>query len=370
MIKITGQTPWPAPKRHVGQLYRRSGLFFRRGLTARRAYLLQWSCFYPESGRGGVMAKQRKKSKMTNPHDSLFQDFMGHPKVYREFFLEYLPSEVLDSMNLATVKPSPKHFVNERFKNLHTDCLFEAEFDGKPGYLYVLAEHQSTIDPMMSFRLLQYMVAIWESWLKERGRAAVKLPLIYPMVIYSGRQTYKKATGLRDLIEGPVDLVDQILFQPFALLDLSVVDDHRLVERLHVGLLFMALKHAFDEAMPYEEILVQIPRLEREEDYLYFFRRLLRYILEIREDVAPEELRQKVERTVSRDAGEEVMTAAELLKEEGRLEGRLEGRSEGRKEGVISVALNFLKAGFAEDLVAENTGLSLAEIRKLKAKLD
>ena len=60
------------------------------------------------------------------------------------------------------------------------------------------------------------------------------------------------------------------------------------------------------------------------------------------------------------------MTAAELLKEEG----RLEGRSEGRKEGVISVALNLLKAGFAEDLVAQNTGLSLAEIRKLKAKLD
>ena len=36
------------------------------------------------------------------------------------------------------------------------------------------------------------------------------------------------------------------------------------------------------------------------------------------------------------------------------------------KKGVLTVALNFLRSGFADKTVAENTGLSLDEIHRLK----
>jgi len=161
-------------------------------------------------------------------------------------------------------------------------------------------------------------------------------------------------------------LVDQILFRPFPLLNLRDIDDDRLLERLHLGLLFMTLKHAFDKIMPYEKILAQIPRLNDERDVFYFLQRLLRYILEIREDVVPEDLRRGVAKVVSRDAAEAVMTAAELLREEG----RKEGKEAGKKEAIERVALNFLKAGFDEKVIASNTGLSLGEIHVLMRKLD
>ena len=56
-------------------------------------------------------------------------------------------------------------------------------------------------------------------------------------------------------------------------------------------------------------------------------------------------------------------------KQEGRQEGILighqKGKVEGKIEGKIEVAKNSLKAGVSIDIIAEITGLSLDEIKKL-----
>ncbi len=52
-------------------------------------------------------------------------------------------------------------------------------------------------------------------------------------------------------------------------------------------------------------------------------------------------------------------------RDEGRAEGRLEGKLEGEKAGKLEDARNFLKKGISVDLIAECTGLSIAEIQTL-----
>ena len=55
--------------------------------------------------------------------------------------------------------------------------------------------------------------------------------------------------------------------------------------------------------------------------------------------------------------------------EQGRAEGHAAGLSEGRSEGAAqekrAIAKNFKHAGIPVDVIAENTGLSAAEIEKL-----
>ena len=51
--------------------------------------------------------------------------------------------------------------------------------------------------------------------------------------------------------------------------------------------------------------------------------------------------------------------------EQGIEQGREEGLEEGKEQAKISIAINFKKAGIATDIIAQNTGLSKAEIDKL-----
>ena len=50
---------------------------------------------------------------------------------------------------------------------------------------------------------------------------------------------------------------------------------------------------------------------------------------------------------------------------EGRAEGRQEGRAEGRQEGRADMARKMKDKGLPQDLIAEMTGFSLEEIKKL-----
>jgi predicted transposase/invertase (TIGR01784 family) len=49
----------------------------------------------------------------------------------------------------------------------------------------------------------------------------------------------------------------------------------------------------------------------------------------------------------------------------GKIEGKVEGRAEGRTEGKIEVAKNLLKAGVTIEVIVENTGLTMDEIKLL-----
>lgn len=72
--------------------------------------------------------------------------------------------------------------------------------DKQPGYLFVLAEHQTTPDPLMAFRLWNYLCKIWDRHLKQLDKEnksgkkktkvkEIKLPLIFPLTVYHGKTT-------------------------------------------------------------------------------------------------------------------------------------------------------------------------------------
>ena len=54
---------------------------------------------------------------------------------------------------------------------------------------------------------------------------------------------------------------------------------------------------------------------------------------------------------------------------EGKREGILEGKREGRQEEKVSIAVNMLRLGIDVSHIAAATGLSIADVELLKAKL-
>lgn len=53
--------------------------------------------------------------------------------------------------------------------------------------------------------------------------------------------------------------------------------------------------------------------------------------------------------------------------DKGKIDGKIEGKQEGRIEGIQAVVLRMLKRGKDITEIAEDTGLSIDEVKKLQA---
>ena len=92
-------------------------------------------------------------SVIHNPHDHFFRGAMINLKVAKEFFEYHLPLEVRAYLDLNTLEFQPGVYVNKALEGSASDVLYKVNYLKKQGsaYLYVLVEHQSSVEHMMSY---------------------------------------------------------------------------------------------------------------------------------------------------------------------------------------------------------------------------
>ena len=156
--------------------------------------------------------------KISNIHDKFFRSMMNHSQVAREFFEKHLPDKIKKIIDLNSLDLKSGSFVDEELKLQVTDMLYSADFNGSPGYLYLLIEHQSTPLKLMPLRILKYMISIMENH-SEMTNSDI-LPVVFPIIFYTGRSPYKYSTYLFDLFGDLGNLAKQFLFDKYRLIDL------------------------------------------------------------------------------------------------------------------------------------------------------
>lgn len=98
-----------------------------------------------------------------NPHDKLFRDTFSHKDSLISFVRAYVPSDVAALVNGdISIEPYPGSFVDPDLNMSHSDIVYRFALNGRPAYFYLLFEHQSTPEPDMAFRLLKYLVRLWD----------------------------------------------------------------------------------------------------------------------------------------------------------------------------------------------------------------
>ena len=137
-----------------------------------------------------------------SPHDAFFKSVFSDPDNARSCCEQVLPPALLARLDLSDLELVPGSFVDPQLTELRTDLLFQAHHAEQPVLVYLLLEHQSTVDRRMPFRLLRYMVRIWEAWLAQDPQRDT-LPIILPMVLHQGPGTWCGPTSLRDLLQVP-----------------------------------------------------------------------------------------------------------------------------------------------------------------------
>jgi len=193
---------------------------------------------------------------------------------------------------------------------------------GRKTLLYLLFEHQSTVDRAMPLRLLGYLFEVLSRHHEAHG---LPLPPVLPFVFHQGPDTWNLSCRFEDLFELPGDLSAELLPMlpkfSHALLDLTQFDPATEEDDLQL------------------RVILQLMKLAREQRLLEFFRwlaetlveqvsdsllaRLLLYALHTDSDLDPEQIYRNL--STNPKLEQQAMSVAEKLKAQGRMEGRAEG---------------------------------------------
>ena len=194
----------------------------------------------------------RSKDNMTKrdkpKHEQLFRKALENPMVANELIEAHLPKDVLDIMDMSSLKPEKESFVEADLTNSVSDVLFSAKFNGNNGYIYLLLEHQSTQDRFMAFRLFKYMVNICDRYRLDNPKTQ-HLPLIYPLVIYNGvKKKYNVPRNLWDLFNDRI-LAKEFWTKDYQVVNLHEIPDEELKNRIWSGILEFFMKHIHERQL-------------------------------------------------------------------------------------------------------------------------
>lgn len=321
--------------------------------------------------------KNNKSNNNTNDqrfdHDSYFKSLIVHYSMQKQFLLEYLPPRLSNYIDFNSIKLKKDSFIDPELKQKYTDALISVKIKGRssPTYCYLLAEHQSSPDYWMSLRLWSYMIKIWEKYIKDNGNKKVKLPTIYPVIIYNGWQKHNTPQKLMELCAEPQEIANILNF-PFHVENVNDYSPEDAMRQKLMGLVrFFMNRRVLEDKELYMEGIEQIYSdtkevlpFEEKNDYI---KQIICYNKDIeKQDV--EKIKNKFRQKFGK-RGEEIMkSAVQEYREEGMELGREKGVQEGIQKGKIQMVKGMLIEGFDISYISKISGLSGAEIRKIKAQ--
>jgi hypothetical protein len=289
------------------------------------------------------------------PHDGLFRYIFSQPENAAPLIRSLVPAAA-GKVDWTSLQLEPGSYVDERLRARHSDLLFQARVDGRTTFLYVLMEHQSTVDALMPWRVLQYIVRVCERWLDE-NHVVERLPAVIPIVVYHGQRRWKAARDLHALID--LDAAMKGLLGPhipqleIVLDDLSGQDETALRRKKLTNAGFLALwaLQVGDRSRSLEREIVGVidvvAELAASEHGQRAWAAVLQYSLETAE-VDAERLRAVLENNIGKPKTETLMTGAERLRAEGEARGEARGQLLGQRQGKADLLLKLLRTKFGE----------------------
>jgi len=264
-----------------------------------------------------------------------------------------LPPALSARLDWSSLALQPASFVDERLSGREADLLFTVRCEGHSALLYVLCEHQSTSDPLMAFRLLRYLVRIWEAVLLAQPDRLL-LPAIIPVVVHHSSSGWTAATDLCSLIDLDAETLALLgTYVPqfrFVLDDLSRADDAALRARsltalAAAGLMLLSrgrrASNLLDELRRWSDVFGQVAQAASGIEALSA---LLEYVFRVGE-VLPEALRE-LALQLGPAAHEAYMTAAQKLTAEAEARAEARGEARGEVKGKAELLLRLLGLRF------------------------
>jgi predicted transposase YdaD len=292
------------------------------------------------------------------------------PTEATSFLQAYLPQDVSQGLNWATLRLHDRSFVDEELHESESDFLYEIErvLGEESVMLYVLVEHQSTPDRWIRFRLLKYCCRIWDVNLAERPTPSELRPIV-PLVFYQGERTWSYSTEFADLFAESVRDWPGVPRFSHGLIDQSGMRPEEVQGELKTRLMQLLLMAAYHPTVAWMEQVAKLLGLLSSlppSGGVNYMRIFVRYLLSTQEPEAVESFRE-VLREYAPAVRDDVMTtyAQELL-----AEGRAEGEQLGAIKTQVEVIEGFLREGVEWAVIERATGINELQFQALKQQVE
>ena len=283
--------------------------------------------------------------------DSVFVDLFSEDRTAKANFLAlYNALHGTDYQSTAILK-------NTRLKQvLYMSFANDVSYlvDNK---IIVLAEHQSTINPNMPIRCLEYIARLYEQFYKSkekysRKQLAIPTPEFY--VFYNGKEPYR-GDSLLKLSDSFTQKHDEYA------LELSVK-----VVNINYDKASEILKRC--KLLEQYSLFVDAVRRNIAVDKEHGFEKAIKEC--IQNDILREYLQRKSKEVLNMLIGEyDYDTDIAVQREEsfdmGLAEGEARGRSEGSRQAKLETAKNLLQFGLSREKIAQATGLTQEEVESI-----
>ncbi|MEA3466121.1 MAG: Rpn family recombination-promoting nuclease/putative transposase [Thermodesulfobacteriota bacterium] len=234
-------------------------------------------------------------NQIQNPHDAFFRTVFSDPEVTRSLLQHELPQQIAAQLDFSSIKRQNGTHVSKMLQNTYSDMIFSIKLKNSESqaYIYTLFEHKSYVDNWCSLQLLKYMTYQWEEFHRQNPKD--KLPPIIPLVLYHGKQGWRK-NDILDLldVDSPKLLKSYTPQFDYILWDVAQMDRDRkelsLEVRAFLQIMYHITRHTLPETLPQiTQLLAQVTQdrtttLEKIETYLRYAINCNDYIDE--EDIA------------------------------------------------------------------------------------
>ena len=318
------------------------------------------------------MSDQYEKYYVVNhQHDKIFRTVLDR----KSDAIALINKALNTQLEVQEIEKYNSSFINKVFQNREADIVYKI----KDRSIFILIEHQTKVDYLMPYRILEYEVAIMQSAIdldKIKNKES-KIPLVIPIVLYTGNKKWNAKKYLEENQE-KIEGIENGLGN-YNLIDINEMTEKELLEdNSFISKMILIEKSKNTENIV--EILEKIVKITKEEDK-ETLRRIISIILE--EKIGITKAKELIEK-MEGDEGNmlavvdmirrENQMYIEIGKKEGRKEGRKEGKIEGKKEGKIEgkleekikIVTNMLKEKFNVEMIQKITGVDKEEIEKIE----
>jgi predicted transposase/invertase (TIGR01784 family) len=291
-------------------------------------------------------------NQLNNPHDKFFKETFSRLEVAQSFIQEVFPPDLLERLNLSTLKRVNDSFTDSELEEYLADIVYQTEYAGQKTLVTLLFEHKSYVQKYPHLQLLQYILNVW----KEERKQKRKLSVVIPIIIHHGEGTWKYKSmksyfkGLHPSLNRFIPDFDYLLFT------LDKIDDNQIAnfQNLLLSVTTMLLKHSHDKNDEFIKLssfwAEKLNRLDADKQ-LEFIQTVFLYIENAlnltQEDLTP------IFTEVSANVNDIAMTIADRIREEER----------------TNIIKGLTQNGVSIELISKSLGLSIQKIEEIIQKI-
>lgn len=326
---------------------------------SREDFLMYESYFKRKIEQTGIIDKS-----VNQKHDKSFKDIL----INREEMSKFLEQFIGININQENLEEQKNNFINNKFQKRESDIIYKI----KEKEIYILIEHQSTVDKKMPIRILEYCMEIMLFLLQnQKEKYNGNNALVIPIVIYTGKNKWNIATNFSDTQKVDDDYKNNRINLRYYLIDINKFSKKELVSR-NTKLSSMML---IEKCKTREEIIDSIIKLRsmtQDEDRIIWLEKIVKFVLA---DILGEK-KDGLLKIIERREKNEMDEWIEMVKKNDerrrkKFEERCmkKGMEKGMKEAMSQIIKNMLKLNQDEELIMKCTEAKKEEIEEIKKEL-